>query len=216
MKVLPDVNIQVVKSDSQWNSKDCCFGMCNEADSIDRSGICLCWDFLCWLVWGYRVSCLAAIVINDQSHGIDIYSDERRVCTSGLGLAGGPMTPGDNVYSATLGEDKDTDRHDELTGLTGCGVYYSTNRQRAIGDRPVAEWAMTRSGQQSDFPCHEHSGLVDRKAAGSVVAREDKDTNFPSAEHLNKDSDIVDRPVRTSMTTRSGNELDCSGKELYS
>ena len=164
-------------------------------------------------MWGYRVSCLAAIVINDQSHGIDIYSDDRRVCTSGLGLAGGPMTPGDNVYSATLGEDKDTDRHDELTGLTGCGVYSSTNRQRAIGDRPVAEWAMTLSGLQSDFPCHEHSGLVDRKAAGSVVAREDKDTKFPSAEHLNKDSDIVDRPVRTSMKTRSGNESDCSGKE---
>ena len=35
VKVLPDVNIQVVKSDSQWNSKDCCFGMCNEADSVD-------------------------------------------------------------------------------------------------------------------------------------------------------------------------------------
>ena len=102
VKVLPDVNIQVVKSDR--NSKDCCFGMCNEADSIDRSGICLCWDFLCWLVWGYRVSCLAAIVINDQSHGIDIYSDERRVCTSGLGLAGGPMMPGDfRVFRHTRG-----------------------------------------------------------------------------------------------------------------
>ena len=158
VEVLPDVNIQVVKSDSQWNSKDCCFGMCNEADSIDRSGICLCWDFLCWSVWGYRVSCLAAIVINDQSHGIDIYSDKRRVCTSGLGLAGGPMTPGDNVYSATLREDNDTDKHDELTGLTGCGVYSSTNRQRAIGGGgPVAEWAITRSGLQS-----EHSGLVDQ------------------------------------------------------
>ena len=119
--------------------------MCNKAGSVDRSGICLCWDFLCWLVWGYRVSCLAAIVFNDQSHGIDIYSDERRVCTSGLGLAGGPMTPGDNVYSATLGEDKDTDRHDELTGLTGCGVYSSTNRQRPIGN-----WGQTGYGVGHD------------------------------------------------------------------
>ena len=175
VKVLPDVNTQVVKSDSQWNSRDCCFGMCNKADSVDRSGICLCWDFLCWLVWGYRVSCLAAIVINDQSHGIDLYSDERRVCASGLGLVGGPMTPGDNVYTATLGEDKDTDRHDELTGLTRCGVYSSTNRQREIADRLVTEWAMTRCRMQSDFPCHEHSGLVDRQADGLVVAREDKD-----------------------------------------
>ena len=118
-----------------------------------------------------------------------------------------------NVYTATLREDKDTDRHDELTGLTGCGVYSSTNRQRAFVDRPVSEWAMIRSGMQSDFPCHEHSGLVDRQAAGSVVARGDKDTKFPSAEHLNKDSDIVDRPVMTSMKTRSGSESDCSGEE---
>ena len=72
---------------------------------------------------------------------------------------------------------------------------------------------MTQFRLQSDFPCHEHSGLVDRKAAGSVVERKDKDMKFPSAEHLNKDSDIVDRPVRTSMKTRSGNESDCSGKE---
>ena len=97
MKVLPDVNTQVVKSDSQWNYRDCCFGMCNKADSVDRSGICLCWDFLCWLVWGYRVSCLTAIVIKDRSHGIDLYTDGRRVCTSGLGLVGDPMTPSDVI-----------------------------------------------------------------------------------------------------------------------
>ena len=65
VKVLPDVNTQVVKSDSHWNSRDCCFGMCDKADSVNRSGICLCWDFLHWAVWGYRVSCLTAIVIKD-------------------------------------------------------------------------------------------------------------------------------------------------------
>ena len=43
---------------------------------------------------------------------------------------------------------------------------------------------MTRSGLQSDFLCREHSGLVDRRAVGSVVAQEDKDTKFPSAEDL--------------------------------
>ena len=30
VKVLPDVNTQVVKSDNNWNSRDCCFGMCNK------------------------------------------------------------------------------------------------------------------------------------------------------------------------------------------
>ena len=93
VKVLPDIHTQVVNSDSQWKSRDCCFGMCNKADSVDRSGIWLC----CWLVWGYRVSCLTAIVIKDRSHGIDLYTDGRRVCTSGLCLVGDPMTPSDVI-----------------------------------------------------------------------------------------------------------------------
>ena len=41
VKVLPDIITQVVKSDSDWNSRDCCFGMCNKADNVDRSRICL-------------------------------------------------------------------------------------------------------------------------------------------------------------------------------
>ena len=97
VKVLPDVNTQVVISDNQWNSRDCCFGMCKKADSVNRSGIGSCWDCLCWLVWGYRVSCLAAIVIKDRSHGIYLCTDERRVRTSGLDLVGEPMTPGDVI-----------------------------------------------------------------------------------------------------------------------
>ena len=97
VKVSPNVNTQVVISDNQWNSRDCCFGMCKKADSVNRLGIGSCWDCLWWLVWGYRVSCLAAIVIKDRSHGIDLYTDERRVCTSGLGLVGDPMTPSDVI-----------------------------------------------------------------------------------------------------------------------
>ena len=97
VKVLPDVNTQVVKSDNNWNSRDCCFGMCNKTDSVDRSGICLRWDFLRWLVWGYRASCLTAIVIKDGSHGIDLYTEESGVYTSGLGLLGDPMTPSDVI-----------------------------------------------------------------------------------------------------------------------
>ena len=102
VKVSPDANAQVVISDNQWNSRDCCFGVCKKADSVNRSGIGSCWDCLCWLVWGYRVSCLAAIVIKDRSHGIDLCTEERRVCTSGLGLVGDPMTPCDVIPVYTM------------------------------------------------------------------------------------------------------------------
>ena len=82
-----------------------CFGVCKKTESINRSGIGLCWDCLCWLVWGYRVSCLAAIVIKDRSHGIDLYTEERRVCTSGLGLVGDPMMPCDAIPVYTMMND---------------------------------------------------------------------------------------------------------------
>ena len=86
VKVSPDAHAQVVISDNQWNSRDCCFGVCKKADSVNRSGTGSCWDCLCWLVWGYHVSCLAAIVIKDRLHGIDLYTEERHVCTSRPGL----------------------------------------------------------------------------------------------------------------------------------
>ena len=96
------------------------------------------------------------------------------------------------MYTATLRQDKDAYRHNELTGLTGCGAYCSTDRQCEIVDRPVTEWDMARSRIKTDFPCQGHSELGNRPVAESVSAREDKDTKFPSNEHLNKDSDIVD------------------------
>ena len=65
VKVSPDAHAQVVISDNQWNSRDCCFGVFKKADSVNQSGTGSCWDCLCWLVWGYRVSCLAVIVIKD-------------------------------------------------------------------------------------------------------------------------------------------------------
>ena len=102
VKVSTDANTQVVISDYQWSGRDYCFGVCKKADSVNRSGIGLCWDCLCWLVWGYRVSCLAAIVIKDRSHGIDLYTEERRVCTSGLGLVGDPMMPCDAIPVYTM------------------------------------------------------------------------------------------------------------------
>ena len=59
-------------------------------------------------MWGYRASCLAAIVIKDRSHGIDLYTEESRVCTSRLGLVGNPMTPCDAipVYAMMNGDFK--------------------------------------------------------------------------------------------------------------
>ena len=122
-------------------------------------------------------------------------------------------TAGHNVYTATLTENKDMYRHNELTGLTGCGAYSSTNRQWEIVDRPVTEWDMTRSRIKTDFSCQGHSELVNRPVAGSVLAQEGKDTKFPSNEHLNKESDIVDRPVMESVMARSRSETDCSRDE---
>ena len=84
-KVSPGAYIQVVRSDNQWNSVDYCFGVCKKADSVNRSGTGSCWNCLCWIVWGYRVSCLAAIVIKDRLHGIDLFTEDRRVCTRRLG-----------------------------------------------------------------------------------------------------------------------------------
>ena len=108
MKVSPDAKALVAISDNQWNSKDCCFGVCKKADSVNRSGIGSCWDCLCWLVWGYRASCLAAIVIKDRSHGIDLFTEESCVCNSRLGLVGNPMTPCDAipVYAMMNGDFK--------------------------------------------------------------------------------------------------------------
>ena len=95
--VSPDAHAQLVISDNQWNSRDYCFGVCKKADSVNRSGTGSCWNCLCWLVWGYRVSCLAAIVIKDRLHGIDLCTEERRICTSRPGLVGNPMTPCDII-----------------------------------------------------------------------------------------------------------------------
>ena len=102
VKVSPDAHAQVVISDNQWNSRDCCFGVCTKAHSVNRSGIGSCWDCLCLLVWGYRVSCSAAIVIKDRLHGIDLYTGERCVCTSIPGLVGDPMTPCDIIPVYTM------------------------------------------------------------------------------------------------------------------
>ena len=97
VNVSPDTHAQLVISDNQWNSRDCCFSVCQKADSVNRSGTGSCWDCICWLVWAYRVSCLTAIVIKDRLHGIDLYTEKCRICTSRPGLVGDPMTPYDVI-----------------------------------------------------------------------------------------------------------------------
>ena len=53
------------------------------------------------MIWGYRVSCVAAIVIESRFFGIDLFTEDRRVFTRRLGLVGNPVTPCDaiRVYS---------------------------------------------------------------------------------------------------------------------
>ena len=111
---------------------------------------------------------------------------------------------GDNVYTATLRDDKDTYSQNELTGLTGCGAYSFTSKLWEIEDRPLTEWDMARSGIKTDFPCQGHSEIVDRPVTESVSAREGKYTKFPSNEHSDKQSVLVDRPVTESVMARSG------------
>ena len=122
-------------------------------------------------------------------------------------------TAGDNVYTATLRDDKDTHSQSDLTGLTGCGAYSSTSELWEVKDRPVTEGDMARSGIKTDFPCQGHSGIVDRPVTESVSAREGKDTKFSGTEHSDKQSVLVDRPVTESVMARSGSETNFSSDE---
>ena len=86
-------NTQLVMNNYRRGVTDCCFGVCGMTDSLNRSEIGWYWNYVDWLLWGYRVSCSVTIVIKDRSYGIDLYTEERRVYTSGLGLVGDPMGP---------------------------------------------------------------------------------------------------------------------------
>ena len=79
--ISPGALHQVEMSNNQWNCVDYCCGVCGKADSVNRSGTGSCWNCCCLIVWGYRVSCLAAIVIRDRFYGIDLFSEGRCVFT---------------------------------------------------------------------------------------------------------------------------------------
>ena len=80
---------------------DYCFGVCGKADSVNRPETCSRWNCCCLIIWGYRVSCLAAIVIEGRFYGIYLFIEDRRVFTRGLRLVGNPVTPCDviSVYT---------------------------------------------------------------------------------------------------------------------
>ena len=89
--ISPGAHQQVEMSNNQWNCVDYWFGVCGKAESGNRSGTGSCWNCGCWIVWGYRVSCLAAIVIKDRLHGIYLFTEDRRIFTRRPGLVGNPV-----------------------------------------------------------------------------------------------------------------------------
>ena len=120
----------------------------------------------------------------------------------------------DNVYMATLSDEKDTYSQSELTGLTECGVYSSTSELCGSVDRPVTKEDMARSGIRSDFPCQEHSDMFDRPNTRSASAREETDARFPRYEHSDKQSVLVDKPGTESLMSRSGSKTKLLSDEL--
>ena len=124
-------------------------------------------------MWGYRVSCLTAIAIKDRSHGIDLYTNGRRVCTSGLRLVGDPMTPSDVilVYARMNGNFKG--------GLNNVMLKNkgSVDDQRCVDNR---HWPGTRTSLcdnpirvmgGSDVRTVRFATLIGRTCARSVLAR---------------------------------------------
>ena len=67
---------------------------------------------------------------------------------------------------------------------------------------------MAWSGIKTDFPCQEHSGIIDRPVTNSVSARVENDTMYPSYEHSDKQSVLVDKPGTESVTAGDGSRLD--------
>ena len=82
--ILPGALRQVNMRNNQWNCVDYCFGTCEKADNVNRPETCSCWNCCCLILWGYRVSCLAAIVIEGRFYGIDLFTEDRRVFTRGV------------------------------------------------------------------------------------------------------------------------------------
>ena len=87
----------VEMSNKQRNYVNYCCNVCGKANSVNRSGTGSCWNYCCLIVGGYRVSCVATIVIKDQLYGTNLFTEDRRVFTRETGLVGNPVTPCDVI-----------------------------------------------------------------------------------------------------------------------
>ena len=76
----------VEMSNKQRNYVNYCCNVCGKANSVNRSGTASCWNCCCLIVGGYRVSCVAAIVIKDRLYGINLFTEDRRVFTRESGI----------------------------------------------------------------------------------------------------------------------------------
>ena len=68
-----------------------------KADSVNQPETCSCWTCCCLIIWGYRVSCLAAIVTEGRFYGIYLFTEDRRVFNRGWGIVGNPVMPSDVI-----------------------------------------------------------------------------------------------------------------------
>ena len=91
------VDTQLQVKNDRRSMTVCCFGLCGITNRLNRPELDWCWDCVDRLVWGYRVSCVVTIVTKNRSLGIDLFTEERRVYASGLGLVGDPVRPYDVI-----------------------------------------------------------------------------------------------------------------------
>ena len=80
----------VEMSNKQRNYVNYCCNVCGKANSVNRSGTGSCWNCCCLVVGGYRVSCVATIVIKDQLYWINLFTEDRRIFTKKT-LVGHPV-----------------------------------------------------------------------------------------------------------------------------
>ena len=60
------VDTQLLVKNCRRKMTVCCFGLCGMTDRLNRLELGWCWDCVDRLVWGYRVSCLVAIVTKNR------------------------------------------------------------------------------------------------------------------------------------------------------
>ena len=115
----------VEMSDKQRNYVNYCCNVCGNANSVNRSGTGSCWNCCCLIVGGYRVSCVATIVIKDQLYGINLFTEDRRIGNRGPGLVCNHETPGDVR---------------KMTGNFNCDMNNMLSRSNDLAGRRYRQW----------------------------------------------------------------------------